>query len=84
MTIPQTAYPSVNPAEEPIAVGGLALRFLLTGDNSLGSIAAFEMIVPGGKRLLAPAHSHEHYEETIYGLSGVLTWTVDGRTFEVG
>jgi len=84
MTNPKTADPAINPAEESISVGGLSLRFLLTGDHSSGSIAAFEMTAPGGQRLPAPAHSHNHYEETIYGLSGVLTWTVDGKTFEVG
>ena len=30
------------------------------------------------------AHSHDGYEETIYGLEGVLTWTLDGRQIEVG
>jgi len=79
-----TTGSSVNPAEEAITVGGLTVRFLLTGDNSSGSIAAFEMTVPGGTPLPGPAHSHEHYEETIYGISGVLTWTVDGKTFEIG
>ena len=33
---------------------------------------------------MAPAHSHDHYEETIYGVDGVLTWTVDGKLIEVG
>ena len=37
----------------------------------------------GGARLMAPAHSHDHYEETIYGVDGVLTWTVDGKPIEV-
>jgi quercetin dioxygenase-like cupin family protein len=60
------------------------VRFLLTGDHSTGSVAAFELIVRGGQRLPAPAHSHDHYEETIYGLDGVLTWTVDGRPIDVG
>ena len=27
---------------------------------------------------VAAAHSHESFEETIYGLAGVLTWTVEG------
>src|SRR5439155_21030036 len=40
--------------------------------------------VGAAHRLPAPAHSHDHYEETIYGLDGVLTWTVDGRPIEVG
>ncbi len=74
----------LNPAEETIAANGLAVRFLLTGDNSSGSIAAFELVVPGAQRLPAPAHSHDHYEETIYGIDGVLTWTVDGRPIDVG
>jgi quercetin dioxygenase-like cupin family protein len=80
----EAVSPSVNPAEESISVGGLGMRFLLTGAHSSGSVAVCEMTVPGGKKLPAPAHSHEHYEETVYGLTGVLTWTVDGVIFEVG
>jgi quercetin dioxygenase-like cupin family protein len=74
----------VNPAEETIRVGPLAIRFLVTGKESGGSIAAFEMVVPSAQRLPAPAHSHDAYEETIYGIEGVLTWTVDGKPIEVG
>src|SRR5580698_10729386 len=74
----------INPSEENIRVGPLLVRFLLTGDNSTGSIAAFELTVPGAQRLPAPAHSHDHYEETIYGIDGVLTWTVDGKRIDVG
>ena len=74
----------VNPSDETIRLGPLAVRFLLTGDDSTGSIAAFELVVPGAKRLPAPAHSHDHFEETIYGIDGVLTWTVDGRQIDVG
>jgi quercetin dioxygenase-like cupin family protein len=74
----------VNPAEENIASRGLAVRFLVTGEDSNGSIAAFELFVAGAQRLPAPAHSHDHYEETIYGVEGVLTWTVDGRPIDVG
>jgi len=75
---------SVNPAEETIRVGPLAIRFLLTGNESFGSIAIFEVVVPGAQRLPGPAHSHDAYEETIYGVDGVLTWTVDGKPIEVG
>ncbi|KQU83294.1 cupin [Mesorhizobium sp. Root102] len=74
----------VNPADETIGDKGLSIRFLVTGDSSNGSIAAFELKVASGLRLLAPAHSHDHYEETIYGIDGVLTWTVDGKPIEVG
>jgi quercetin dioxygenase-like cupin family protein len=81
---PQTLALSVNPADETIRLGPLAVRFLITGENSSGSIAAFELMVPAAQRLAAPAHSHDHYEETIYGREGVLTWTVDGKPFDVG
>lgn len=73
-----------NPSGESIRVGPLTIRFLLTGEDSNGSLAAFEVMVPAAERLAGPAHSHDHYEETIYGLEGVLTWTVDGKPIEVG
>ena len=73
----------VNPSDESIHIGPLAVRFLLTADNSAGSIAAFELTVPAGQLLPGPAHSHDHYEETIYGIEGVLTWTVDGQQIGV-
>ncbi|MGH9352967.1 MAG: cupin domain-containing protein, partial [Terriglobia bacterium] len=57
---------------------------LITAENSGCSIAAFEVIVPAAQRLAPPAHSHDHYEETIYGIEGVLTWTVDGKQIDVG
>jgi quercetin dioxygenase-like cupin family protein len=74
----------INPADEAIRLGPLTVRFLVTGKNSCGSIAAFEVMVPAAQRLAAPAHSHDHYEETIYGVEGVLTWTVDGKQFDLG
>jgi len=79
----ETSDYCVNPSEEVIRLGQLRVHFLVTGDNSSGSIAAFELIVAGGGRLMAPAHSHDHYEETIYGVDGVLTWTVDGKPIDV-
>jgi len=74
----------INPSEEDIRIGPLTVRFLITSENSSGSIAAFEVVVPAAQRLAAPAHSHDHYEETIYGVDGVLTWTIDRKQFEVG
>ncbi len=74
----------VNPSEETIAMGGLSVKFLVTGEESNASVAVFELRVAGLQRLPAPAHSHDHYEETFYGVEGVLTWTVDGKVMEVG
>jgi quercetin dioxygenase-like cupin family protein len=74
----------VNPSEETIAIGPLGIRFLLTGEDSNSTMSVFEVLVPAGQKLAAPAHKNDAYEETLYGIEGVLTWTVDGKPFEVG
>ena len=81
---PQTTDVHINPSDETIRLGPLAVRFLITGEDASGSVALFEVTVPAAQRLAAPAHSHNHYEETIYGIEGVLTWTVDGKRIDVG
>jgi quercetin dioxygenase-like cupin family protein len=68
---------------EPIRVGQLEIRFLLEGTVTAGSLAMFEFDVPANARVPI-AHSHDAYEETIYGLRGMLTWTVEGRVHSVG
>jgi quercetin dioxygenase-like cupin family protein len=70
-------------ASEQIRVGELAIRFLVEGEESGGSVAVFEFDVPAGAKVAA-AHSHDGYEETIYGLEGVLTWTIEGTPTDVG
>ncbi len=70
-------------ASEEIRVGAMAIRFLVEGEQSAGSVAVFEFDVPAG-RSVAAAHSHDGYEETIYGLEGVLTWTLEGTPIDVG
>src|SRR3954468_9852527 len=66
-----------------ITVGALRVRFLVEGDASGGSVTLFECEVPAQSRMPAP-HSHDGFEETIYGLEGVTTWTVDGEAIEIG
>jgi len=68
---------------EELKVGPHAVRFLIEGEVSGGSIAVFEFDVPAGAKVAAP-HSHDGYDETIYGLEGVLTWTIEGMPTEVG
>jgi quercetin dioxygenase-like cupin family protein len=68
---------------QEIKVGAMAIRFVIEGEQSAGSIAAFEFDVPAGAMHPA-AHSHDGYDETIYGLEGVVTWTIDGTPTDVG
>ncbi len=69
-------------ATEPIRVGALAVRFLVEADDSNASVSVFECDVPADARMPAP-HSHDAFEETIYGLQGVSTWTLDGKTVQI-
>jgi quercetin dioxygenase-like cupin family protein len=64
---------------ETIRMGALELRFLRSresdGDDSPD---LFEMKVqPDGR--MPVAHHHDRWDETVYGLSGVLTMRVDGE-----
>ena len=43
----------------------------------------FEFVVPARARVPI-AHSHDSFDETVYGLSGFITWTLDGRTSRMG
>ena len=68
---------------DTIAIGELGVRFLVEAEDSNGSASVFECHVPAHARMPMP-HSHDGFEETIYGLEGTTTWTIDGTTVEVG
>jgi quercetin dioxygenase-like cupin family protein len=68
---------------EEIRVGAVTIRFLVEGEQSAGSVAVFEFDVPAGAKVPV-AHGHDGYEEMIYGLEGVLTWTIEGTATDVG
>ena len=64
-----------------IRVGQIEIRFRLTPAATGGSVSMFEFMVPPRARVPLP-HSHDAYDETAYGLDGVITWTLDGRKIE--
>ncbi len=59
---------------EEIRLGQINLRFLIDGPASGSSLTMFEFEVAPGAKVPA-AHSHDAYDETIYGLEGTLTLT---------
>jgi quercetin dioxygenase-like cupin family protein len=68
---------------EEIRIGPIAIRFLVESEVTNGSASVFEFdVLPGTPA--PPPHSHDGYEETLYGLRGALTWTVDGVQTTVG
>src|SRR3954466_4089486 len=68
---------------EAITVGALRVRFLVEAGASNGTATLFECDVPARARMPAP-HSHDAFVETIYGLEGVTSWTLDDEAIEIG
>ena len=69
--------------KETIKAGQLTIDFLLEAADTNGTAAMFEFTVPSGARVPAP-HYHEHFDETIYGVEGIMTFTVDDKTIDIG
>ena len=69
--------------EEVVRIGGLNLRFLVDGERSQGGLCVFEMTVPPDTRV-PMAHYHQVVDEAVYGLEGIMTYTVNGERREIG
>jgi quercetin dioxygenase-like cupin family protein len=67
---------------ETIHVGPVGVTFVLEAEQTGGALTAFECEVPAAAKVPAP-HSHDSFEETVYGLAGTITFTVDGTEHDV-
>ena len=67
---------------EIIRVGQIGIRFLLEATDTNGSLAMFEFAVPAGAKVPLP-HYHKQYDETLYVVEGVMTFTVEGRPVDL-
>ena len=68
---------------DEFTIGSIAIRFVLDGTASGGSASIFEFDIPPGASFPIP-HRHDAYDETIYGLTGTMTWTVGDTSTDVG
>src|SRR3990170_5379158 len=68
---------------EKITIGGLELEFLHSKEETAGSLDLFKMTVQPNARVPAP-HHHESWDEAVYGLSGSLTFRIDGQEVAIG
>lgn len=73
----------MSQGKEAIQIGGMTIQFLVEPEDSTGSAAVFRCDLPAAAQLPVP-HSHDGFEETVYGLSGVTVWTVDGVPATIG
>jgi quercetin dioxygenase-like cupin family protein len=69
--------------QEEIRIGDLTIRPRIEGYESGGTVAIHEFDVPAGAGLPLP-HSHDAYEETIYGVAGTVTFTIEGTPTDIG
>jgi quercetin dioxygenase-like cupin family protein len=67
---------------ELIQVGQIGVKFLLESADTNGAVAMFEFTVPVGAKVPVP-HYHKQYDETIYGVEGVVTFTVEGKPLDI-
>lgn len=56
---------------------------VLPGASGHAPILSWGCYVPANARMPAP-HSHDAFEEIIYGLKGTTSWTVDGESIGIG
>jgi quercetin dioxygenase-like cupin family protein len=70
-------------SKEVIAFNGMEVRFCLDENDTNGSLTMFECTVAPAARVPV-AHYHKEFDETIYGLEGVASYTIDGKPVEIG
>jgi len=68
---------------EIIRIGALELRFLQSKHDTAGSLDMFEMTCQPKARMPIP-HYHRDWDESVYGLEGVATWTLEGNAVDIG
>lgn len=67
----------------PIRLGPITITFSVEEQDSGGSVTVSRCDVAAGAGVPF-AHSHDGFEETIYGVEGVTTFTLDGEPVAVG
>jgi quercetin dioxygenase-like cupin family protein len=65
---------------QTIRVGEMSVTFLRTRHETEGAFDLFELTIPRFARVPLP-HIHRKYDETIFGVDGTMTWTlqVEGK-----
>jgi quercetin dioxygenase-like cupin family protein len=76
------AHRKATTMAELIQLGVMQIRFLRTKYDTSGALDMFEVAIPPNSRMPVP-HHHRDWEETIYGLDGVVTWTIAGKRIEI-
>ena len=62
---------------------GMELHFSLDSDDTDKKVSLFKCVIHAGARMPVP-HYHESFDETVYGLKGTVTYTIDGKEVKLG
>lgn len=68
---------------ETIVFNGMTVRFCLDENDTSGALTMFECIIDAGAVMPAP-HYHKDFDESVYGVEGTVTYTIDGQTVDIG
>lgn len=68
--------------KETIRAGQITIDFLMEAADTNGTSTMFEFTVPSGARVPVP-HYHENFDESVYGLAGIMTFTVDDKVINI-
>lgn len=68
---------------EPIHLGPITVHFSVEAEDSDGSVTISRCDVSAGSGVPF-AHSHDAFEETIYGIEGTVTFAIDGEAVDIG
>lgn len=68
---------------DPIHLGPITVTYSVLAEESNGTVTVQRCDVAAGAGLPVP-HSHDAFEETIYGLAGATTFTIDGENVVIG
>jgi mannose-6-phosphate isomerase-like protein (cupin superfamily) len=71
------------PVHETIRLGRLQITFLKTAPEMYDALDLFEVTVPPEASSLLP-HLHVDYDEIVFGMNGVVRWTIGGKEIPVG
>jgi quercetin dioxygenase-like cupin family protein len=71
------------PSKEIINLGDIEVKFSLDANDTNQTMTMFTCSVKPAAKMVAP-HYHKHFDETVYGLTGVVSYILDGKPVDVG
>lgn len=73
----------MNTMKEVFKFGGMEVQYHLDRTDTNNQLSMFKCIIGAGAKMAVP-HYHEHFDEVVYGLKGITTYIVNGKTIDVG